>query len=264
MKHCLNCYKMLPNGAEVCHYCGAQQATKSGFPSQKFSRCPHCLSYMYDAEHGCQVCGFIVRKKSKRPLYLFGILFLLLAAFVVWQVGLIPGLPYSGKAVSLLGKNEAEVTPAAAATAEVTIMPLDPVEPAGMSDSELTDPAAEAETAGQTQQAAVLSATPTVPAITATPSKAPFLCNGVTTRIFSGQKGGIIPSGTSSNLREAASTEGPSQGVLKPGMTFTVIGEEPVCSQGYLWIEVQIDDTGQSGWTVEAQGNVYWLNPIEP
>lgn len=264
MKHCLNCYKMLPNGAEICHYCGAQQATKSGFPSQKFSRCPHCLSYMYDAEHGCQVCGFIVKKKSKRPLYLFGILFLLLAAFVVWQVGLIPGLPYSGKAVSLLAKNEAEITTTPEATAEVTILPLDSVDTAGMSESELTDPAAEAETAGQTQLTAVLSATPSTPAITATPSKAPFLCNGVTTRIFSGQQGGIIPGGTSSNLRQAASTDGPSQGVLKPDMTFTVIGEEPVCSQGYLWIEVRIDDTGQSGWTVEAQGDVYWLTPIEP
>ena len=264
MKHCLNCYKMLPNGAEVCHYCGAQQATKSGFPSQKFSRCPHCLSYMYDAEHGCQVCGFIVKKKSKRPLCLLGLLFVLLVAFVVWQVGLIPGLPYSGKAVSLLGINEAKITTTPEATSEIAIMPLEAVDAAVMGDSGLEDSTGEAEASGQTQAGLMLSATPTGLAVTVTPSKAPFLCNGVTTRVFPGQQGRIIPGGTSSNLREAASTEGPSQGVLKPGMTFTVIGEEPVCSLGYLWIQVQIDDTGQSGWTVEAQGDVYWLTPIEP
>lgn len=229
-------------------------------PAKKLSRCPHCLTYMYDPVHGCQVCGYVARKRSSFPIFRFGVLGIILVLFAVWQLGFFPKLPYSGKAVQLLsGQHETK----AAATAKPTEIPVIlPLETSSASEAESALPIESTEATVMPADDLASAAT-AEPAVTITPTKAPFLCNGVTTRIPYGEWGGITPGGVSSNLRPDPSTEGASRGVLRPGMSFVVVSQEPVCSLGFLWIEVEVEETGQRGWTVEAKGSQYWLAPAD-
>lgn len=215
---------------------------------------------MYDPVHGCQVCGYVARKKSSLPIFRFGALGIILVLFAVWQLGFFPELPYSGKAVQLFsGQHQAEPTATVQPTEVPVILPL---EAASAPEVKSALPIESPEATGMPVDA-LASAAAAEPAVIITPSKAPFLCNGVTTRIPYGEWGGITPGGVSSNLRPDPSTEGASRGVLRPGMSFVVVSQEPVCSLGFLWIEVEVEETGQRGWTVEAKGSQYWLAPAD-
>ncbi len=263
MKHCLNCYRKIPNDATQCHYCGASQAEQAGFPGEKVMRCPHCMSYLYDEEHGCQNCGLTHKKKSNARKWLFGLAFVVLVLFVLWQLGLFPGLPAGGKAAKLISlqfqNQPAETQSPEQALSDIPIVPLtEDLAAEGLplpAENETADPAEPA-------AAGIVASTATVVAPTSTP--AAFQCNGMENRLRPDQSGQLRPGGNPSKLRSKPTIESDTLKVLYGGAPFVVINEKPVCADGYLWIKVRLDEYLQEGWTVEADQSDYWLVQKEP
>lgn len=99
MKHCLNCYRKIPNDAAVCHYCGAPQVEKGAPPVSGVTRCPNCLSYLYSETSGCQKCGYVPtpKKKSVRGIVLGTAAALFFSGFALWQLGVLTFLPSPGR-----------------------------------------------------------------------------------------------------------------------------------------------------------------------
>lgn len=70
---------------------------------------------------------------------------------------------------------------------------------------------------------------------------------------------GMVTPGASNNVRSESSTDAPKMGTLDGGETFDVLSA-PVCDESYVWIQVQASDL--KGWTVEANTDDYWVQPI--
>ena len=248
MKHCLNCYRKLPNDALICHYCGAPQAEKEGFAGAKFSRCPKCMSYLYDDAQGCQNCGFIKKGTSRKGFWIFGFIFLLLVFFIFWQLGLFPAIPYGGKAAKLIPVQlQSEPTePEISVTVEETPLALIPVEV-----EQATATIFETD-----------SPTATITPIPQTATPTPFQCNGIENRLLAEQRGMVVPGGNPGKVRSAPDTGSETLKVLYANLPFTVLSDDPVCTSDYLWVKIRMDNDDVEGWTVEADRNGYWLSPL--
>lgn len=246
MKHCLNCYRMLPNDAQICHYCGMQQAEKEAFPGKKFSRCPQCMSYLYSEKTGCQTCGYVpVRKRSLTGLMIL-ISILLLGGFILWQLGLLPGLSNAGKAVKWV-VSESRMLPEGSKTKGVT----------DDKESMLTNPLPEltGTLVTPTEISLQITISPTAPS--SIPE--PVFCGNLSNRLTDGMYGKIISGGRSSKVRQEPSIESQIVTIITPDQEFIVLSDEAVCNDGYLWIKISIPPDNTAGWTVESDSSDYWL-----
>lgn len=98
------------------------------------------------------------------------------------------------------------------------------------------------------------------PTPTFAPTTVPvYQCNGVRSRIYSGQKAQVTP-GIPNNLRSQAGESGQLLGEIPPGIPFDVI-DGPQCNGGLQWWQVNYN--GTIGWTAEAGSpDDYWLEPV--
>lgn len=78
-------------------------------------------------------------------------------------------------------------------------------------------------------------------------------------RLLVGGQGRVTP-GDPNNVRDAAAPSGTKVGEIPGGEVFFVL-EGPVCTDGLNWWRVSYDDL--TGWTVEGQGNGYWVEPFD-
>lgn len=69
-----------------------------------------------------------------------------------------------------------------------------------------------------------------------------------------------VTPGDANNIREEPLTPAELVGQIPGGGLFEVIGAA-VCDARFVWIEVAYDDF--TGWTVEANAESYWVEPIE-
>jgi len=84
----------------------------------------------------------------------------------------------------------------------------------------------------------------------------PLTCIGFQeSRISVGKYARVTP-GLPNRLRSMPSTRSLSLALIQPGATFSVIGG-PVCAEDTIWWQVNYQ--GIIGWTMEGQGNQYWL-----
>lgn len=257
MKHCLNCYRKIPNDAKICHYCGAPQAEKEAFPGKKFLRCPNCMSYFYDEEHGCQNCGYSPKKSKKKGTWLLAVLFVLIVVFISWQLGIIPDLSKPDKKAGvastvLATADEQSLVEIEGSGNEADVLSADKIE-----NGRSTEEAVPAASVKGTLATATNSPVP----MTATP--VPFQCNGTDNRLMKGMTGKIIAGGNPVKVRMQPSTGGESVSVLYGDDLFTVLDEKPVCADGYLWIKVKLEKADLEGWAVEATDQNYWLMPMD-
>lgn len=74
---------------------------------------------------------------------------------------------------------------------------------------------------------------------------------------------GVVTPGDANNLRDQPARSGALIGKVEPGVPFDVYGVQPVCADGFLWIE--INTLTQHGWTVEiaADGGEPYVVPYE-
>lgn len=80
-------------------------------------------------------------------------------------------------------------------------------------------------------------------------------------RLVIGHLGQVTP-GSSNNVRSDPSTSADLLGQIQGGERFRVwsVG---TCAEGYLWVRVLYGETNnQVGWTVEAQGDTYFVDPV--
>ncbi len=259
MKHCLSCYRMLPNAAKSCHYCGAEQANKTAFPGKQIQRCPACLSYLYSSKSGCQTCGYVPDARTPVGTIITVFSLLLAGIFILWQLGFIPQIPYGGKAARRI---QIESNSAA------QIIPTIPKE-----DNPETSPQPSAtETMTETEASLLRLETETpqpTPTIAVTDTPQPIQCGNLTNRLREGQYGKIISGGRSSKIRSLPSLSSETLATFNANKEFIVLADAPVCEEGYLWIRVRILADQYEGWTVEADAENYWLiekdvTPIPP
>ncbi len=71
---------------------------------------------------------------------------------------------------------------------------------------------------------------------------------------------GRVTPGNANNIRDTASRSGNLVGQIPGGETFLVLAG-PVCADGLNWWQVR--NTKVEGWTVEAVGLDYWLEPYD-
>jgi hypothetical protein len=115
-------------------------------------------------------------------------------------------------------------------------------------------------------EGATLAATPS-PAPTrdssAAGSQEAVTCPGfMESRLIVGEQGRVLP-GDANNVRSEASASGALIGKIPAGETFTVVdGPECDSAAGRAWWQVEYN--GVTGWTVEGQGDEYFLEPVEP
>lgn len=69
-----------------------------------------------------------------------------------------------------------------------------------------------------------------------------------------------VTPGDANNVRKSATTSSESVGKIPGGEVFEVM-DGPLCADGYVWWQVQYLDI--RGWTVEGDGDVYWIVPYE-
>lgn len=98
------------------------------------------------------------------------------------------------------------------------------------------------------------------PAIAVTPVTTVVQCPGfLPSRLVPGQIGQVTP-GDPNNLRALPSVTAPLVGVMPAGAQFMVM-TGPVCDPaGMAWWQVTYN--GVIGWTVEGQGDTYFLEPL--
>jgi WD40 repeat protein len=79
-------------------------------------------------------------------------------------------------------------------------------------------------------------------------------------RLIPAQKGQVT-AGTSNRMRDEPST---SARVIKtiPGNSIFLFNGATTCVEGYLWVNIIYDNN--VGWTVEAQGSNYFVEPVAP
>ncbi len=86
----------------------------------------------------------------------------------------------------------------------------------------------------------------------------------LTPRIAIGTENARISAGRTPNrLRTEPTTDAEIIGEIQPGRTLNAILDGPACNEGYVWWQVNIDDT--IGWTVESDlnGNAYYIEPVD-
>jgi hypothetical protein len=76
-------------------------------------------------------------------------------------------------------------------------------------------------------------------------------------RLIVGQEGRVMDT-TPNRIRSEPSLNGTYLGQIEGGDTFVVL-DGPVCAEGYSWWYVEYGTL--TGWTVEGQGEEYWLEP---
>lgn len=79
-------------------------------------------------------------------------------------------------------------------------------------------------------------------------------------RLTVGEQGRVTP-GNANNVRDTASRTGNLVGQIPGGESFDILAG-PTCADGLNWWQVRY--TGFEGWTVEAVGLDYWLEPYDP
>ncbi|MBW4438360.1 MAG: SH3 domain-containing protein [Pleurocapsa minor GSE-CHR-MK-17-07R] len=77
-------------------------------------------------------------------------------------------------------------------------------------------------------------------------------------RLILGGDARVTP-GNANNVRDSATVNGTLLGQIPGGETITVIGGS-VCADGYRWWQVAYGTL--TGWTVEGQGDAYFLEPV--
>lgn len=77
-------------------------------------------------------------------------------------------------------------------------------------------------------------------------------------RLVVGEQGRVLP-GQANNVRDLPSTSGGRVGQIPSEGVFAVL-EGPTCADGFNWWRVDYD--GMVGWTVEGQGEEYWVEPL--
>lgn len=92
------------------------------------------------------------------------------------------------------------------------------------------------------------------------PTPTPTTCAGfMVSRLSVGSLGRVTP-GDANNVRDVAAAGGTLIGQIPGGDSFTVL-EGPVCDPaGRAWWRV--DYKGLVGWTIEGQGDTYYLEPL--
>lgn len=90
-----------------------------------------------------------------------------------------------------------------------------------------------------------------VPAATTCPGFLP-------SRLEAGRQARVIPGLGANILRAEASRSSQRLGTIPENAVFDVLAG-PTCADNYAWWQVSYN--GQTGWTVEGQGDVYWLEP---
>lgn len=84
----------------------------------------------------------------------------------------------------------------------------------------------------------------------------------LTPRLQAGQRGVVIPGGSSNRVRANPATDAEQIGTIAPGTEFAII-DGPVCAASIIWWQV---DTGDlQGWTAEGLlPDEYFLEPAAP
>lgn len=97
------------------------------------------------------------------------------------------------------------------------------------------------------------------------PSWAQEPCEGVlSSRLVNGGQGRVTP-GDANNVRDIPSRAGAKVGEIAGGTRFDVL-EGPACQDGFAWYRVLARDSDGDiihGWTVEAIGDTYALEPLD-
>jgi len=105
------------------------------------------------------------------------------------------------------------------------------------------------------------SKTPTAsntPTITPTPES--IRCGtSLPTRLYPNMMARVAPFGTANRVRSQASTNADILFRIEPGTIFEVMGG-PTCANGFAWYRINYE--GSVGWTVEADDEDYWLEPL--
>jgi len=215
------------------------------------------MSYFYDEEHGCQNCGYSPKKPKKKGTWLLAVLFVLIAVFIFWQLGIIPDLSKSEKKADVVQTILSTADEQPPAEIETSEMEADVLSADAIEIGRLTEEAVPDASVAETSATAMNSPVP----MTATP--APFQCNGIDNRLMKGMTGKIIAGGNPVKIRMQPSTGGESVSVLYGDELFTVLDEKPVCAEGYLWIKIKLEKADLEGWTVEAADQNYWLMPLD-
>jgi hypothetical protein len=92
------------------------------------------------------------------------------------------------------------------------------------------------------------------------PAAAQYECPGAPpSRMIPGQPGQVVP-GVGNNLRTEPNTGAERIGLI-PGGAFIDVLDGPVCADEYAWWQVSFADL--TGWTVEAVGGEYTMEPVE-
>ncbi len=84
--------------------------------------------------------------------------------------------------------------------------------------------------------------------------------DGLAPRLTIGGMGRVTP-GNSNNVRDEAKKTGKLLGQIAGGEVFNVL-DGPICADGLNWWQVRYGEL--QGWTVEAAGKDYWLEPYDP
>ncbi len=79
------------------------------------------------------------------------------------------------------------------------------------------------------------------------------------TRLVALMQARVVPGGAPNNLRTEPRTDAALVGEIPPSAIFSIIAG-PQCANGLVWWQVDYD--GLVGWTVEGQGDEYWLEPL--
>lgn len=117
--------------------------------------------------------------------------------------------------------------------------------------------------AGRATQTAVANQTATVVAQTPSATSTPACLTAPEPRLEIGQNGAVVASELPQRIRSAPSLDADVL-VSLPGGTQFVVLDGPLCDQadGVLWWRIGWE--AGEGWTVEAQGDIYFLEPIAP
>ncbi len=158
---------------------------------------------------------------------------------------LMAGLPTVGAPAPTVQRGNSSVSP----TARASVIPNETA-------------IAAMETQKQTQDG---TASPALsPTVTLTPTvDTAFRCGEMRHQFDPGQSGTLGTISGSIKVRSEPSTTSTQMAMLRHGMTFILLDDEPVCDGTYLWIKVFLMDTNEEGWIVEADQRVYWTVPVQ-
>ncbi|MBL8147573.1 MAG: TIR domain-containing protein [Anaerolineae bacterium] len=118
--------------------------------------------------------------------------------------------------------------------------------------------------AGRATQTAVANLTATAVTLTPSATSTPACAAALAPRLAIGGLGGVVDDGTPQRVRTQPNLDATIITALPGGTPFEVL-DGPLCDQanGILWWRIGLED-GQTGWTVEGQNGIYFLEAIEP